>query len=186
MISRLKRWLWVILHSNEALVWKLNPLQHFFLLLSLKRTLFSSAQHKLTICSVIEESPFHMDHFMKQKNRVEAISGHIMRFYPFDSCVILCGFHDNWVRPPIKPTSAVISSPKSFVIALICILQLSALAHSKNNQPPLKTGASIIIISVDLYKTLLTSHCLTSALCCRASFIPYFRKIYTYIVDGDG
>lgn len=90
--------------------------------------------------------------------------------------VILCGFHDNWVRPPIKPTSAVISSPKSFVIALICILQLSALAHSKNNQPPLKTGASIIIISVDLYKTLLTSHCLTSALCCRASFVPYFRK----------
>lgn len=69
-----------------------------------------------------------------------------------------------WVRPPIKPTSAVISSPKSFVIALICILQLSVLAHSKNNQPPLKTGDSIIIISVDWYKTLLTSLCLTPAL----------------------
>lgn len=68
------------------------------------------------------------------------------------------------VRPPIKPTSAVISSPKSFVIALICILQLSVLAHSKNNQPPLKTGNSIIIISVDLYKISLKSLCLTSAL----------------------
>lgn len=90
-----------------------------------------------------------------------------------------------WVRPPIKPTSAVISSPKSFVIALICILQLSVLAHSKNNQPPLKTGDSIIIISVDLYKTLLTSLCLTSALYDRASFTTYFHK-YTYFPDNDG
>lgn len=90
-----------------------------------------------------------------------------------------------WVRPPIKPTSAVISSPKSFVIALICILQLSVLAHSKNNQPPLKTGDSIIIISVDLYKTLLTSLCLTSALYHRASFTTYFHK-YTYFPDHDG
>lgn len=104
-------------------------------------------------------------------------SARIMRLHPFDSCVTLCGLHDNWVRPPIKPTSAVISTPKSFVIALICILQLSVLAHSKNNQPPLKTGDSIIIISVDLYKTSLTSHCLTRALCCRASFIPYFHII---------
>lgn len=114
------------------------------------------------------------------KPRAEAIFGHIMRLYPFDSCVILCGFHDDRVRPPIKPTSAVISSPKSFVIALICILQLSVLAHSKNNQPPLKTGDSIIIISVDLYKTLLTSLCLTSALCRQASFATYFRKMYIY------
>lgn len=90
-----------------------------------------------------------------------------------------------WVRPPIKPTSAVISSPKSFVIALICILQLSVLAHSKNNQPPLKTGDIIIIISVDLYKTLLTSLCLTSALYDRASFTTYFHK-YTYFPDHDG
>lgn len=120
-----------------------------------------------------------------KKVGAEAISGHIMRLYPFDSCVILCGFHDNWVRPPIKPTSAVISSPKSFVIALICILQLSVLAHSKNNQPPLKTGDSIIIISVDLYKTLLTSLCLTSALYCQASFTTYFHK-YTYFTDSDG
>lgn len=140
----------------------------------------SSAQHKLTICSVIKESPFHMDHFVKQKHRAEAISGHIMRLYPFDSSVILCGFHDDWVRPPIKPTSAVISSPKSFVIALICILQLSALAHSKNNQPPLKTGDSIIIISVDLYKTLPASHCLTSALCFQAHFIPNFYQMYIH------
>ena len=35
-----------------------------------------------------------------------------------------------WVRPTPKAPSAVISSPKSFVIALICILQLSVLAHS--------------------------------------------------------
>ena len=122
-----------------------------------------------------------MDQFTEQtvrKREREAISGHIMRLYPFDSCVILCGFHGDRVRPPIKPTSAVISSPKSFVIALICILQLSVLAHSKNNQPPLKTGDSIIIISVDLYKTLLTSLCLTSALCCQASFTTYFRKMY--------
>ena len=90
-----------------------------------------------------------------------------------------------WVRPPIKPTSAVISSPKSFVIALICILQLSVLAHSKNNQPPLKTGDSIIIISVDLYKTLLTSLCLTSALYDQSSFTTYFHK-YTYFPDNDG
>lgn len=35
-----------------------------------------------------------MDRFMQHKVE-EAISGHIMRLYPFDSCVILCGFHDN-------------------------------------------------------------------------------------------
>lgn len=29
------------------------------------------------------------------QSREEAISVHIMRLYPFDSCVILCGFHDN-------------------------------------------------------------------------------------------
>lgn len=40
-----------------------------------------------------------------------------------------------WVRPLPLSTSAVISLPKSFVIALICILQLSVLAHSKTNQP---------------------------------------------------
>lgn len=114
----------------------------------------------------------------------KAVSGH-MRWYPFDSWVIVCGFHDNRVRPPIKPTSAVISSPKSFVIALICILQLSVLAHSENNQPSLKTRDRIIIISVDLYKTLLTSRCVTSALCCQAGFIPYFCKIYIRVADGD-
>lgn len=104
------------------------------------------------------------------QRRAEAISGHIVRWHPFDSWVTRCGCHDNWVRPPIKPTSAVISSPKSFVIALICILQLSVLAHSKNNQPSLKTGDRIIIISVDLYKTPLTSLWLTSAFCRQPGF----------------
>lgn len=112
------------------------------------------------------------------RKRAEAISGRIMRWHPFDSWVILCGCHDNWVRPPIKPTSAVISSPKSFVIALICILQLSALAHSKNNQPSLKTGDRIIIISVDLYKTPPASFCLTSTLCRQPGFILHFSKIH--------
>lgn len=170
-----------ILHSYEALVWKLNPFQHFFL----KRTPFSFAQTQIDNLFSNQRISFSYGSVHGTKSRVEAISGHIMRLYPFDSCVILCGFHDNWVRPPIKPTSAVISSPKSFVIALICILQLSVLAHSKNNQPPLKTGDSIIIISVDLYKTLLTSLCLTSALYCQASFPTYFNK-YTYFTDSDG
>lgn len=156
--------------------WKLNPFQHFVLS---NEPSFCFAQTQIdNLLSNQRVFFFHMDWFVEQKSRAEAIFGHIMRLYPFDSCVILCGFHDNWVRPPIKPTSAVISSPKSFVIALICILQLSVLAHSKNNQPPLKTGDSIIIISVDLYKTLLKSLCLTSALCCQASFTAYFCKIY--------
>lgn len=84
-----------------------------------------------------------------------------------------------WMRPPIKPTSAVISSPKSFVIALICILQLSVLAHSKNNQPPLKTGDSIIIISVDLYKTLVTSLCLTLVIL-SGYFYHLFSSMYIF------
>lgn len=75
-----------------------------------------------------------------------------MRLYPLDSrfvcvCVRVCIIL--WRVPMTtvlgrglggKPSSAVIASPKSFVIALICIVQLSVLAHSKNNQPPLKTG----------------------------------------------
>lgn len=35
-----------------------------------------------------------------------------------------------WVRPTQWPTSAAIPSPKSWVIALICIPQLNILAHS--------------------------------------------------------
>lgn len=108
---------------------------------------------------------FHMDQFTEQKVEQKQfldISWDYSRltvalFYVVSMTTV-------WVRPPIKPTSAVISSPKSFVIALICIPQLSVLAHSKNNQPPLKTGNSIIIISVDLYKISLKSLCLRSAL----------------------
>lgn len=158
-----------LIHSNISFSQK-NPL---FLCKTQIDNLFSNQRISFTYGSV-----------HATKSSVEAISGHIMRLYPFDSCVTLCGFHDNWVRPPIKPTSAVISSPKSFVIALICILQLSVLAHSKNNQPPLKTGDSIIIISVDLDKTLLTSLCLTLALYCQASFTTNFHK-YTYFTHSD-
>lgn len=69
--------------------------------------------------------------FSNQKNLP---SVHITRLYPFDSCVILCGLHDNCLgEPPIKPTSAVISSPKSFVIALICILQLSVSSQQEQS-----------------------------------------------------
>lgn len=146
--------------------------------------LFIFAQHKLTICSVIKESPFHMERFMNTKQR----GGNFWTYHEIISIwqlFYVVSMTTVWVRPPIKPTSAVISSPKSFVIALICILQLSVLAHSKNNQPPLRTGDSIIIISVDLYKTLLTSLCLTSTSYCQASFTAYFHK-YTYSTDGDG
>lgn len=153
---------------QRLLVWKWKSCASLSLFLV---PAFIFAQLKLTICSIIKD-------FKKNNNkngstyqrRAEAISGHIVRWHPFDSWVTQCGCHDNWVRPPIKPTSAVISSPKSFVIALICILQLSVLAHSKNNQPSLKTGDRIIIISVDLYKTPLTSLWLTSALCRQPGF----------------
>lgn len=52
-----------------------------------------------------------------------------------------------WVSPPLKPPSAVISSPKSFVIALICILQLSGLAHRKTNQPFLSQLWMVLLFS---------------------------------------
>lgn len=137
---------------------------------------FIFAQPKLTICSITRLKKKKKNGF-KYQSRAEAIYGHIVRWHPFDSWVTLCGCHDNWVRPPINPTSAVISSPKSFVIALICILQLSVLAHSKNNQPSLKTGDRIIIISVDLYKTPRTSLWLMSARCRQPGFsVKYPRN----------
>lgn len=52
-----------------------------------------------------------------------------------------------WVSPPLTPPSAVISSPKSFVIALICILQLSGLAHRKTNQPFLSQLWMVLLFS---------------------------------------
>lgn len=129
---------------------------------------FPSARLKLTICSVIKESLFQMRQFYKHEVQMRPFLDllpdytrlTVVLFYVVSMTTV-------WVRPPIKPTSAVISSPKSFVIALICILQLSVLAHSKNNQPPLRTGDGIIIISVDLYETLLTSLCLMYALNCQ-------------------
>lgn len=101
---------------------------------------------------------------------------HVSWDYARLTVALLCvvSMTTNWTRPPIKPTSAVISAPKSFVIALICILQLSVLAHSKNNQPPLKTGDSIIIISVDLYKTSLTRPLFDVGMVLPAAFYPIF------------
>lgn len=101
---------------------------------------------------------------------------HVSWDYARLTVALLCvvSMTTNWTRPPIKPTSAVIFVPKSFVIALICILQLSVLAHSKNNQPPLKTGDSIIIISVDLYKTSLTRPLFDVGMVLPAAFYPIF------------
>lgn len=160
----------------------LNRFQHFLLLPN--DPSFPLQNTHIDNLSNQRISPFHINHFSPQKIErrwfldisQDYIRLTVALFYVVSMTTV-------WVRPPIKPTSAVISSPKSFVIALICILQLSVLAHSKNNQPPLKTGDSIIIISVDLYKTLLTSLCLTLAFHCQASFTTYFH-LYTYFTDS--